>query len=229
MIFFLVRSKYIITTSKQYLNSSWILKIFYNKVKIIPIGINPKKNQKKNIEINYLNKRKYFIFVGNLRNYKGLNFLINAFKKLNYTLLICGNGKLLNFVKSKTKNIKNIIHLKNINEFKKTELIKRSLCLILPSIDRREAYGVVLLEALSLKKPLITTNLKTATSFINLHNKTGFVCKPKCEKELITYSKIIYENSFLRKKFSKNAYQRFTSLFTEEKMIKRYIRLFKSF
>jgi rhamnosyl/mannosyltransferase len=227
MILFLYRSKYIIVTSKKYLNSSWVLKLFLSKIKVIPIGIDVSQNnlKKKNI----FRKKKYFIFVGNLRNYKGLDFLINAFKILKYNLVILGNGKLLNYVKTEIKNVDNIYHIKNANESTKIQLMRKSLSIILPSTDRRESFGVVLLEASFLKKPLITTNINTGTSFVNLHNKTGFICKPKCQKDIIKYCKIIYENSYLRKKLGKNAHQRYLKYFTKDKMIKKYINLFNQF
>jgi O-antigen biosynthesis rhamnosyltransferase len=231
MVLFLFRSRYIVVTSYKYLNSSWLLSIFKTKVRVIPIGIDPillDKKKKYKINLNII-KKKYFIFVGNLRDYKGLDVLIRAFKTTHYNLLILGSGKLERYVKKNILNCKNIHHIKITNEFEKANLIKNSLSLILPSTDRREAYGIVLLEALSLKKPLITTNLNTGTSFINLHNKTGFVCEPNSESDIVKYCKKIYDNSSLRNQMGRNSYQRYLKYFTKKAMIKKYLNLFNNF
>ena len=231
MVLFLHRSRYIVVTSFKYLNSSWLLNFFKKKVRVIPIGIErvslDKKKERK-INLNMF-KKKYFIFVGNLRDYKGLDVLISVFKATRLNLLILGSGKLENYVKNNICNCKNIYHVKIANEFEKANLIKNSLSLILPSTDRREAYGVVLLEAMSLKKPLITTDINTGTSFVNLHNKTGFVCRPSNEGDLVKYCTKIYKNSSLRNHMGRNSYHRYLKYFTKKKMIKKYLNLFNSF
>ena len=47
-----------------------------------------------------------------------------------------------------------------VNDEKKIMLLKDSNFLILPSLSRAEAYGLVLLEAMRLGVPIITNNLK---------------------------------------------------------------------
>ena len=49
---------------------------------------------------------------------------------------------------------------------------------VLPSTHRTEAFGIVALEAMASKLPLVTTELGTATSFYNEHGTTGFIVPP---------------------------------------------------
>ena len=224
MIQFLKKSSKIICTSNKYLNSSNILKKFKQKVEIIPVGIEQKKvkqNNKKKKE------KKYFIFVGNFRSYKGIEFLIKVFIKNKIHLKIISSEKISKNSKSIFKNCRNIKLYEKINEEKKTKLIKESIGLILPSIDRREAYGLVLLEAASQKIPLISTEINTGSSFININKKTGLTFKPGNVRQLNNCIMTIKNNKKIRRYFGLNAYTRYKKIFTLEKMIKKYVNFYK--
>ena len=125
-------------------------------------------------------------FVGALRYYKGLEYLLKAVKNSNYKLLIVGSGEMSYFIKDfiNLNKLKNVTILKNINDNELSCLIKLSKCLVLPSHLRSEAFGFSLLEGLMFNKPLISCEIGTATSFININNKTGFVVKPKSAKSI---------------------------------------------
>ena len=105
--------------------------------------------------------------------YKGFKYLIKASKYLdaNTKIIIAGDGK-------EFENLKEIIVKNNLE--KKVFLLKKiphqvhlsylKLCKVfcLPSIDRNEAFGIVLIEAMTFSKPLISTIIKG--SGINLLN-----------------------------------------------------------
>jgi rhamnosyl/mannosyltransferase len=50
--------------------------------------------------------------------------------------------------------------------------------LILPSVERSEAFGIVQVEAQAAGLPVICTELGTGTSYVTLHERTGFVVPP---------------------------------------------------
>ena len=95
MHIFLNHSDYIIATSPDYLISSKVLQRYKNKVRIIPIGIN---DSSRNVNLKLISKWKsklpknFFLFIGSPRYYKGLDYLISAFLKLESNLVILGDG-----------------------------------------------------------------------------------------------------------------------------------------
>ncbi|MGB7815434.1 MAG: glycosyltransferase, partial [Methylotenera sp.] len=49
---------------------------------------------------------------------------------------------------------------------------------------RQQALRMVLLEASMMKKPMILCEIRAGTSFINLHEETGFVVSPEAPESL---------------------------------------------
>ena len=97
------RADAIIVTSPQLFEASTILQKYSEKVKTIPLSFDPK----------YLSitSKKYpsdrcfeLLFVGKLRKYKGVEYLIKAVKNLEVKLKIVGNGE----------ELQNLLSLKNL-------------------------------------------------------------------------------------------------------------------
>lgn len=196
---------------------------------IIHIGIKSKNvKTKKNLLKKYNVKNKYVLYLGGLRDYKGLDVIINSLKYLNTKIVIAGDGKNRDFVKRFSKKYKNLIFIKTVDDRLKNTLLKNCELLILPSVNRNEAFGIVLLEAAKYQKPLITTEIQTATSYINLNNKTGFVIKPKEPLELAKSINKLLKSSHLRSKFGKNNFLRFKKLFNYQTMIKKYLLAYEN-
>jgi rhamnosyl/mannosyltransferase len=215
--FFLNKMDVIIVTSRNYLKSSKILCKYKKKIKIIPLGIEKRKSNK---NFNF-NEKNYILFVGSDRKYKGLNILINSSKQIKGSLVIAGN-----FKKNKFNNYKNLRFIKNpSNEFKDF-LIKNCAFLILPSINRSEAFGVVLLEAAKFKKPVITTNINSGNTFIVKNKYNGLVIQPNNINELSAACNYLLQNKAKVKLFGKNNHKRFIKLFTAEKMINEYSKIY---
>lgn len=230
MLFFLSRSNKIIVTSKAYLNSSLILKLFKKKVKIIPIGIKkPIFSFKIKKKIFRLKNSNYLIFVGSLRGYKGIGDLIKASKKIkNGKLVIAGDGperhKVIQHINAEKKN--NIIFFPNLSNNEKFFLMNFSRGLVLPSLNRREAFGIVLVEASALKKPLITYELNSGTSFVNKNKMTGRVVDlNNIDKLAAAMNLFLYEE---QKKYSLNSFKNFNKNFTLKKMKLNYENFYKS-
>ena len=231
---FLAKSASIVATSQKYIVSSPVLSNLKQPVKLIPNGIESDLNQasyqkeKKRYEGIY--GRNFFLFLGVFRYYKGLNYLLEAAKQTGLNVVIAGDGReaevLHQFVKK--HNLTNVHFLGHVTKQQKYALIDISTALILPSSERSEAYGMVLLEASRQSTPMISTELESGTSYINVHNETGLVVSPKNPTELAEAMRYMAENALAVKLMSVSAKNRFDNHFTGEMMGKRYAELYHS-
>ena len=163
-----------------------------HKTKIIPMGVNiSNKNNTKNVK----NKKKNILFIGRLAEKKGVEYLLEAFSKLenkkDYNLIIAGDGFLLDKLKTESKKLK----IDNYTNFigyvsgdKKDRLLKESDITILPSIitESGDAEGlpVAFMESLAAGNICITTDVSGADDII-IDGRDGFLIKQKSSDEIL--------------------------------------------
>lgn len=229
MYYFLRNAKLIISSSKEYSSSSSILKR-YKKIEIIPFGIDTPSINKSKIKKDKLlfKKNDYFIFVGVFRYYKNLFQLIKAFKGLEENLIIVGDGYLMPEIMKyiKSNKISNIKLAGEVNDDTKYKLISDCKAFILPSNKRSEAFGISLLEAAALKKPMITCDIKSGMASININNKTGFYFQSGDIDSLKAAVKKLNNNDTI-KVLGNNSFNHFKKFFTLQKMINSYEKIYQ--
>jgi glycosyltransferase involved in cell wall biosynthesis len=227
----------LVATSNNYLSSSLILSKneFKKKCLIIPLAIKDLHSFPSNNDIHAvlkkygLKSKTYVIFIGVLRYYKNVSLLLEAAPYINADILIVGDGP-FKFACQKiitNQNIKNVHLLGSVSEADKSALLNLSSLLVLPSHLRSEAFGMVLLEASMHGKPMVTLDIATGTSFVNLDNKTGFVLKSNNFIKLSLAINKILSDSSLAREMGKNARCRFDKFFKKQTMIRKYERLYK--
>jgi O-antigen biosynthesis rhamnosyltransferase len=224
----------IVATSPNYLNSSKVLSKYRDKVRVIPIGLDklsyPKINKKKLEYWKLKFGNKFFLFIGIFRYYKGLHVAIDAAKNSRYPIVFVGNGPCEKELKVKVKNLKinNIHFVDRVSELDKVALIKLSYAILFPSQMRSEAFGVTLLEGAMFAKPLISAEINTGTSYININNKTGIVVPSENSVALRQAMDYLWNNPLKAKIMGSNAEKRYRDLFTADKMAKSYYNLYKA-
>ena len=97
---------------------------------------------------------------------------------------------------------------------------------ILPSHLRSEAFGIVQLEAMCCEKPVISTNLGTGTSFVNIDKETGIAVEPNNKNALSGAINYLIQNPEKRSAFGKCGFKRVRKLFTAEKMVENTLKLY---
>lgn len=224
----------IIATSPNYVATSPILKKYLNKVDVIPIGINQDGYSLPNpLVIDSWRAKlpeRFFLFVGTLRYYKGLHILLEANAKHDYPIVIVGSGTIQKQLEAQVKQmgLKNIFFLGALNDADKIALLHLCYAIVFPSHLRSEAFGISLLEGAMFRKPLISSEIGTGTSWINIHNQTGLVVPPSDPHELSMAIEKIWNNTEMAMSFGQRAYQRYREHFTGEKMVSSYVELYKS-
>ncbi len=172
----------------------------------------------------------YGLFVGVLRWYKGLNILLDAAKNTKGNIVILGNGLMLDELKKRIKEekISNVFVLGFQNDSALKYLLENCRFTVLPSISPAEAFGQVLLESCYFKKPMVTTELGTGTSFVNLNGQTGYVIPRKDVSSLFEAMNKLFVSEVTCEMFGQNAYNRLQEYFTLNKQAKKYIEIYKS-
>lgn len=228
-----MKASVVVPTSSNLLNSASFLKDFKDKCEVISLWLdderfqclgNPDENMKKFI----LNIGDYSLFIGVLRWYKGLDVVLDCAKNVSGNIVIVGKGPLMQKLKNEIqkRSIKNVHLLGYQSDSNVKYLIEKSRSIILPSTSPAEAFGQTLLEASYFKKPMITTELGTGTSFVNLDKVTGYVIEANNSLELSSAINKMFLDDTITRNFGANAYNRYLNLFTEKIQGPKYIDIY---
>jgi glycosyltransferase involved in cell wall biosynthesis len=224
------RADSVVVTSPQLFNVSDILDRYENKIKIIPLSFDPLFEKSPAVFRRYpYNKKFNLLFVGKLRKYKGIEYLIKAIAHLNVTLTIVGDGEEEMSLKKLVEQmniIDSVFFLKNIDNNKLSEIYNSADLFVLPSINEAEAFGVVQLEAMASGLPVINTNLNSGVPFVSLNNITGLTVEPQNVNALKEAIEIIKSNPCLYETFSKNSLER-SQIFRRKEMAAAYLDVYK--
>jgi len=222
----------IVATSPNYVKTSATLNRFSHKVSIIPIGLDKNAypiidSQKKNYWRKVLGD-KFFLFVGVLRYYKGLHILLEAAALVNFPIVIVGAGPIEQELKTRAAQL-GLSHLRflgYLSEEDKTVLFTLSYGVVFPSHLRSEAFGVSLLEGAMYGKPLISCEIGTGTSFVNIDNASGLVVPSNHPEALAKAMRFLWDNPNEAKQMGTRAEMRYQQFFTADTMIKSYAELY---
>jgi len=220
----------IVVTSPQLFENSKILQKYSEKVVVIPLSFAPQISSSEIIPRLFPINRKFkLLFIGKLREYKGVKYLIEAISDLDVELEIVGDGEKEIELKElvKTLNIHDKVKFySNVSNDEIYTFYKNSDLFILPSINEAEAFGIVQLEAMSNAMPVINTLLKSGVPFVSLDSFSGLTVKPADSESLKqAILRIITDKEFYEQ-LSKNSLER-SKEFTREKMATSYIDIYR--
>src|SRR3990170_527830 len=185
---------------------------FYNvdqsKIRIVPNGVDTNRFQpigdcqavKRRLRVG---NRQLVLFVGRLIPRKGLNYLLEAAKRIvkeqrETLFVIVGNGPLRNRLVSDVENAGlagNFAFLGDVSDEELPKIYRCADLFVLPSIQ--EGQGIALLEAQASAKPVVAFNVGGVPEAV-LDKETGLLVKPS-HAELATAILKILSDSPLRK------------------------------
>lgn len=172
---FLARADRILATSPAYAETSLFLKKLKN-VTPVPIGTDLGKFHPSPKPVD----GEYALFVGRFRSYKGIEVLLEAWKRIpEEKLVMAGGGPLEKIIETTAARYSlNIQVVKDPVDDDLVKLYQGARCLLLPSTLRSEAYGMVQIEAMACGVPVISTDLPTGVPWVNRDGASGIVVAP---------------------------------------------------
>ena len=239
------RANRIVVSSFDYLRSSDIAYYFKRKSEKfveVPFGVDigrfhPEPKNKDLMEKYFIEKdNKVILFVGGLdpaHYFKGREILMRAFRNIdgdNIKLLIVGDGDMKADYQDKAEafNIaKRVIFAGNVNDTELPLYYNLADVFVLPSIDRSEAFGMVLLEAAACGKPLIASNLPGVRTLVR-DGVNGFLVEPKDDGDLGKKIKIILDDDALRKAMGIASRQAMENGYRWEKTAENLLGIYKT-
>lgn len=231
---FLNDVSHIVATSPNYSVSSSVLSNYQHKLSVIPIGLDKSSYPLvKSEKISYWQEilgGKFFLFVGVLRYYKGLHILLEAAKGLDYPIVIVGAGPIEGELKQQAikLGLRNIHFLGQLPDEDKVALLTLCYGVLFPSHLRSEAFGISLLEGAMYGKPMISSEIGTGTTFINIANETGLVVPPSDPAALRQAMQYLWEHPDQAAEMGRRAEERYWEHFTADQMVKSYVDLYRS-
>ncbi len=230
---FLSSVQRIMVASPNYQQSSEVLRHFSDKTVVVPYGLDANAYPQASAErLDYWRKRvgeRFFLFVGVLRYYKGLSSLLEALHGTDFPLVIVGSGPEEIALKDQAARLRlqNVIFLGRLDDKDKVCLLQLSLALVFPSHLRSEAFGISLLEASMLSKPMISCEIGSGTTYVNQHELTGLVVPPASPQALRAAMQRLWNDKAACVQFGMQARLRFEQLFTAERMWQNTVEVYK--
>lgn len=212
------RADAILVTSPQYKEYSAPLRKFSEKIHILPnIVHEPKllfqpedKQAVKRIK-DHFSEKKIVFFLGRHVPYKGVDILLQSVPYLSDTcvVVIGGTGEQTAYWQQLAAPYGDKVQfVGELHDDEKRRFLYASDVFAFPSIDRREAFGVALTEALYCGAPAVSFRIEGSGSmWVNQNGKTGIVVEnidPHAFAEAIN---TLVQDDVLRARYSNAAHQ----------------------
>lgn len=235
---FLRKCDEIVATSPAYTRSSIILSPLSTRVKIIPLGVDPVffKGIGDSTRERVRQKIAGFhspigLFIGRHVYYKGLDTLIRALRFVpEISLVIVGDGPLKKDLLDLSTELgleERVSFLPSLPADEYPAIFGCADFLVLPSVERTEAFGLVGLEAMAAGLPVITTELGTGTSFYNQDGVTGLVVPPGSVEKLVEALRLLASDRELRGTMGCRAKEQ-VQRFTVDRMMTSYLEIYEA-
>ncbi|UVE17955.1 glycosyltransferase family 4 protein [Pseudomonas sp. LS44] len=229
---FLGSADRIVAASPNYLDTSEVLARYRDKTSIIPYGLDednyPKPSAERMRGWEQRFGQRFFLFVGVMRYYKGLHILLEALRGTSYPVVIVGAGPLEQELRAQAQalNLEHVHFVGRLGDEDKVALLQLCSAIVFPSHLRSEAFGISLLEGAMYGKPMISSEIGTGTSYINIHGETGLVVPPSDPQAFREAMRTLWDNPQLAAEMGRQAGLRYQRLFTIERMGKQTAELY---
>ena len=236
----LTRTDAIIATSPRYAETSPYLQRVRSRVHPIPLGIDltpflhtdpararelRRQGLPAHVDVPLV------LFVGRLRYYKGVDVLLRAIAALkDVHLWIVGTGPMEARWRELARRLALDARVRFWGEVPEERLplfYAAADLFVLPATSRAEAFGLVQVEAMASGLPVVSTELGTGTSYVNIHGETGLVVPPGDVEALRVALRELIDQPDTRRRMGQHARERAMREFSAERMGERITALYQ--
>ena len=173
----------VVCTTESYGRTSPVLRHLKRGFRVIPVGVDLSKYASSQApKRGELTKR--LLFVGQLRDYKGVHVLLDALAELKaeghpVKLEIIGTGPAEARLRQQTRDcgLDDMVAFRgNVDAAELPKRYAESDILVLPSLNRREAFGMVQLEARAAGMKVVASDMPGVSDVTRLLN--GYLARP---------------------------------------------------
>ena len=235
----LKRAAAVIATSPPYLESSRALRPVRDKCRVIPLGLDPARvevsrgceayawRDSENLKV---------LAVGRLSRYKGFEVLLRAAARVpEVEVVVAGEGQ-------QRRRLERLLHrefgdeagkrlrlIGSVNDAGRNRLMAGCDVFCLPSVNRGEAFGLSLVEAMAAGKPQIATRVPGAgMEWVVEEGRTGWMVASGEVGELAALlGRLARQRSILREA-GRQSRQRFEQRFRIDAVARQMVKVYKS-
>ncbi len=176
--------------------------------------------------------RKIVFAIGRHVYYKGFEYLIRAMKAVrqNALLILGGTGPLSASLKAlaAAEGLENrVVFAGRIPDEALPAYYHASEVFCLPSVEPSEAFGLVQVEAMACRKPVVCCELGTGVSYVNQHEVTGLVVPPRDPDALAAALNRLLDDDALRQKMGEAGHARAKNEFTLDRMWRETLTVYR--
>ena len=228
------RATCIVVPTPRHIDVSNFVPYYREKCRVVPFGI-----QLSRFELDESGRKKAdqlkdgpptILFVGRLVSYKGVEYLVRAMESIKARLWIVGTGPLDESLRNlaRERGLADRIHFQgHVSDHDLLAYYHACDLLALPSTTNQEMFGLVQLEAMACRKPVISTNLPTGVPWVNQHGKTGYCVTPANSHELAEAISCLLSSPELRQELGEAGRQRVEQHFTSARMAEAMLSVYQ--
>lgn len=227
------RADAVIATSAAYMEGSAWLRRFRTKVSVIPLGIHDRFGTQSQAHAR-AGEVRTILAVGRLVPYKGFEHLIDAapFLPNGCKVVIAGDGPQRAELQARIDRlgVGDRVTLAGRVPHDELQVLYRDATLFcLPSVERSEAFGVVLLEALCAGLPVVACEIPgSGVPWVNQHGVTGFNVPVRDARALAAACSELLSDPELRLRQAEAARSRYEAVFTAGRTLDLTMGLYQS-
>lgn len=231
------RADRIVVASPQVANMAKELQPYRDKCVVIPYAIDPDQhawNPALEARVKAIRAERpepVVLFVGRLVPYKGVDVLIRALARTRARAVIVGEGPLRGELESLagiTGVAERIRFAGNASADELAALYNACDVFALPSVTRAEAFGMVQIEAMACRKPVICTDLPSGVPWVNQHGVTGLVVPPGDPEALARAIDTLLSDPVLRARMGEAGRQRVEREFSIGRLVEQTTSLYRA-